>query len=110
MLRILFIQLQPSVASCLFIISASVLCLLLDLCDCMFWLCFVFVLLFVLEVLEERLDELLDLCVGWGQHWAVCRGNVLGRVPCLANTLSRQLASPSTHKRGRIHAQREGSC
>lgn len=71
MLLILFIRLQPSVAPRLFVISASMPCLLLDLCDCIFWLCFVFVLMFVPEVLEHMLDEVLDLCVGWGQHWVV---------------------------------------
>lgn len=38
------------------------------------------------------------------------RGTRGRHTPCLANMLSRQLASPSTHKHRRTHAQREGSC
>lgn len=105
MLLLLFIQLQPSVALCLFIISASVLCLLLDLCDCMFWLCSVFVLMFVLEVLEERLDELCSVLGG------VSTGCMQGQCPgqsSLSRKYAEQAVGISQHTQMQTHTCTEG--
>lgn len=105
---ILFIRLQPSVAPFLFVISASMPCLLLDLCDCIFWLCFVFVLMFVLEVLEHMLDEVLDLCVGWGQRWVVWGAGYAGAAHSLSRKYAEQAVGISQHTQTQTHTCTEG--